>query len=31
MFNPFSTITHFHTHSGYYLMILYSFTNSCGD
>ncbi|MPC20266.1 hypothetical protein E2C01_013204 [Portunus trituberculatus] len=29
--NPFSTITRFHIHSGYYLVILYSFRNSCGD
>ncbi|MPC36310.1 hypothetical protein E2C01_029764 [Portunus trituberculatus] len=30
-FNPFSTMTHFHIHSGYYLVILYSFRNTCGD
>ncbi|MPC55117.1 hypothetical protein E2C01_049049 [Portunus trituberculatus] len=26
--NTFSTMTRFHTHSGYYLVILYSFRNS---
>ena len=29
-FNPFSTKTHFHVYSAYYLLILYSFRNSCG-
>ncbi|MPC91390.1 hypothetical protein E2C01_086425 [Portunus trituberculatus] len=28
--NPFSTMTRFHIHSGDYLVILYSFRNSCG-
>ena len=27
--NPFSTVTHFHIYSGYYLPILYNFRNSC--
>ncbi|MPC11817.1 hypothetical protein E2C01_004492 [Portunus trituberculatus] len=27
-FNPFSSRTHFHIHSVYYLVILYSFRNS---
>ncbi|MPC81645.1 hypothetical protein E2C01_076273 [Portunus trituberculatus] len=31
VFNPFSTMTCFHIHSGYYLVILYSFRNSCGS
>ena len=30
-FNPFSTGTQFHIHSAYYLSILYSFRNSCGN
>ncbi|MPC22087.1 hypothetical protein E2C01_015093 [Portunus trituberculatus] len=29
--NPFSTMTPFHVHSGYYLGILYSFRNLCRD
>ncbi|MPC64651.1 hypothetical protein E2C01_058769 [Portunus trituberculatus] len=29
--NPFSIMTRFHIYSGYYLVILYSFRNSCGD
>ncbi|MPC41186.1 hypothetical protein E2C01_034772 [Portunus trituberculatus] len=29
--NPFSTMTRFHIHSAYYLVILHSFRNSCGD
>ncbi|MPC84661.1 hypothetical protein E2C01_079406 [Portunus trituberculatus] len=28
--SPFSTMTCFHIHSGYYLVILYSFRNLCG-
>ncbi|MPC55118.1 hypothetical protein E2C01_049049 [Portunus trituberculatus] len=28
--NPYSTMTLFHIHSGYYLVILYSFRNSYG-
>ncbi|MPC31599.1 hypothetical protein E2C01_024893 [Portunus trituberculatus] len=28
--NPFSNMTRFHIRSAYYLMILYSFRNSCG-
>ncbi|MPC61703.1 hypothetical protein E2C01_055777 [Portunus trituberculatus] len=28
--NPFSTMTRFHINSGYYLVILYNFRNSCG-
>ncbi|MPC69670.1 hypothetical protein E2C01_063900 [Portunus trituberculatus] len=28
--NPSSTMTHFHIPSAYYLVILYSFRNSCG-
>ncbi|MPC37885.1 hypothetical protein E2C01_031379 [Portunus trituberculatus] len=30
-FNPFNNKTCFHIHSAYYLVILYSFTNLCGD
>ncbi|MPC20517.1 hypothetical protein E2C01_013465 [Portunus trituberculatus] len=30
-FNTFSTMVHFHIHSTYYLVILYSFRNLCGD
>ncbi|MPC26150.1 hypothetical protein E2C01_019282 [Portunus trituberculatus] len=28
--NPFSTMTPFHIHSAYYVVILYSFRNICG-
>ncbi|MPC39575.1 hypothetical protein E2C01_033114 [Portunus trituberculatus] len=28
--NTFSTMTRFHNHCVYYLVILYSFRNSCG-
>ena len=31
VYNPFSTGTHFHIHSSYYLLILYGFRNVCGD
>ncbi|MPC55384.1 hypothetical protein E2C01_049318 [Portunus trituberculatus] len=31
MINPFSTMTHFHIYSDYYLVILYSFRNLCAD
>ncbi|MPC28042.1 hypothetical protein E2C01_021233 [Portunus trituberculatus] len=27
--NPFSTMTRFHIHSAHYLVVLYSFRNSC--
>ncbi|MPC59230.1 hypothetical protein E2C01_053246 [Portunus trituberculatus] len=31
LLNPFSTMTRFHIHSGYYLVILFSFKNVCED
>ncbi|MPC53905.1 hypothetical protein E2C01_047808 [Portunus trituberculatus] len=31
MLNHFSIMARFHIHSGYYLVILYSFRNLCGD
>ncbi|MPC12381.1 hypothetical protein E2C01_005072 [Portunus trituberculatus] len=31
LINPFSTMTHFHIQSAYYLVILYSFGNLRGD
>ncbi|MPC19718.1 hypothetical protein E2C01_012644 [Portunus trituberculatus] len=31
LINPLSTMTHFHIHSAYYLVIVYSFRNLYGD